>query len=82
MKKFSFRALACLGAFGAFVSSAFAEGAAVTIDTANVTSLGTAMSTWATTVMPIVLSVAGAFVAFYMLRLALRLLKGIASGSK
>lgn len=82
MKNFSLRALAALAAFGAFVSSAFAEGASVTIDAGNVTSLGTAMQTWATTVMPIVLGVAGAFVAFYMLRLALRLLKSVASGSK
>lgn len=68
--------LACAG----LSVSAFAEDAILT--PIDVTPLKTALGTWATTFGTLLLGIAGIFAAFWLLRLAIRLIKSISNTSK
>ena len=82
MKKKLLSALAVLG--GAV--SAFAEGNAFTFDTTAaqtaVSSIQTGLTTWATAVLPYLLGIVGAFLIFWLVKFAVRLIKGFTSASK
>lgn len=74
------KAFFALGSVGMSVA-AFADGtSSVTVpDISGVTS---AVTTWAGTFGTTLVSIAGAFLAWYLLKLALRALKGVAGSAK
>lgn len=75
------KVLAALGVVG-FGASAFAEGT-ITIPTAvDHAALGTAVTTWGSSLIPTLLTVAGCFIGFYLLKFGIRAIKSMASASK
>ena len=58
-----------------------AEGDGVNI-TADASSVASAVADWAGTLTPVVLSVVGAFLGFWAIKVGIRIIKGVASTSK
>lgn len=77
MKKFCVAIPALLGS----VSLLAAEGD-ITLDTTFANKLATAFSNWATAVTPFVMTIAGIFLGFWLIRFVLRVVKGVASAGK
>lgn len=76
MKKYLVLAGSALAGFGVF-----ADGAAVIDTTAlnsTITQIGTDLEGWVTTMLPIVGGIAGAFLVFWLFRLAIRIVKSFA----
>lgn len=69
-----------LGAF-AGVASAFAEGEAA-LDTTWMSSLQQSIVAWGGTVSPFLIAIATTFLGFWLIKIVLKLLKGVASTSK
>lgn len=71
----------------ALAASAFAEGGAggagstVTIS-ADAASVAGAVTEWASTLAPTVLTIVGAFLGFWAIKVGIRIIKGIAGASK
>lgn len=63
----------------ALVGSVFAEGSSYDFSpvTTEITSISTGLKTWVTAALPVLLGVAGAFLVFWLGRLALGVLKGL-----
>lgn len=84
--------LALVGVLGA--GAAFAEGEAgsnpistnlgtLSSDvTSNVTTIGNQLGTWVSEFTPVLLGIAGVFVAIWLIRIAIRAVKSVASASK
>lgn len=62
--------------------AAFAEGNALTIDTQPVSDVATAMTTWISAVIPILLPVLGAVLVFFLVKWACRVIKSFMSAGK
>lgn len=78
MKKF----LALLAVAGSSVA-VFAEGATEgTITPLDMTAYTTSLKSWVTSFGPVLLGVAGAFAAIWLLRLGIRLIKSVSNSSK
>lgn len=66
-------------------SQALAEGSSnydFTAATTELTSLKTAMTSWVTSALPIILGILGAFLVFFLVRFAIGLVKRFINGSK
>ena len=48
----------------------------------NMTQLGTDLGTWATGFMPVILTIIGVFMLFWLLRFAIGMVKGFSKSSK
>lgn len=79
MKKLVFAVPALVG-----VLSAFAEGGStqIVLDDSFATNLQGAFTTWAAAVSPVLMTIAGVFLGFWLIRFVLRLVKGVASAGK
>lgn len=63
--------------------AAFAEGATEgTITPLDMTAYTTSLKAWVTSFGPVLLGVAGAFAAIWLLRLGIRLIKSVSNSSK
>lgn len=64
----------------------FAEGGTTIVDTTTaataVNQLKTDLSGWVTTVTPYILGIVGAFLVFWLIKFAIRLVKGFVGSSK
>lgn len=76
-----------LGAIGSFgcLGSVFAEGTAIVNTTAvnaAMTQIQTDLASWVTSALPIVLAIAGGFLAFWLGKMILRIIKSFSSAAK
>lgn len=78
MKKY----LVALGGLATSVAALAEEGASVTINDAGaLEGIKTALLDWVSNAMPVVVAIIGAFMAFWLVKFVIRVVKGIASKS-
>lgn len=79
MRKLCYSALALAGS----VAPAFAETGSFTLANNDVGGeVLTGLTTWASTATPALVGIAGVFMGFWLVKMILRLIKGVASASK
>ena len=81
MKKYLVAALPLVGAFGAFAEDA-QTGLDLSPATSFLTSLSTSLSTWIQTNAPVIFTVAGSLLVFWLVGLILRVIKGLGNKAK
>lgn len=86
LKSLRARVLAALALAFCVVNSAFAEGGTPIVDTSTASTaieqIKTDLSGWVTTVMPYLLGILGAFLVFWLVKLAVRIIRGFVGTAK
>lgn len=77
------KAIAASSAFGLLSGAAFADGTSTTVDTSAVqtllTGLNTNLGSWVTSALPVLGTIAGSFLLFWLGKVVFRVVKGWAN---